>query len=93
MTKDCGAAARKVLKAAEIKARLLRKKELLSTKLGRIVLQKKNLAKPHKRGAPLSKAEKEMVLYTYESFKSKYLQYPKSKQFNSTSIILVTACM
>ena len=73
MTKDCGAARKKILKAAEIKARLQRKNELLSTKLGRIVLQKKNLAKPHKRGAALSKAEKEVVLHTYESFKSEYL--------------------
>ena len=49
----------------------------------RIGQHKKNLAVPHKRGAPLSKAEKETILHTYESFKSTYKHSVKIMKFYS----------
>ena len=72
VTKDCGTAAKKVQKAKEIKRRLLRNEAIRSLPMRRIGQHKKNLAKPHKRGAPLCKAEKESILHAYESFKSMY---------------------
>ena len=72
VTKDCGTAAKKVQKAKEIKKRLLRNEAIRSLPMRRIGQHKKSLAVPHKRGAPLSKAEKETILHTYESFKSTY---------------------
>ena len=68
--KDCGAAAKKVEKAKEIKIRALRSKSILNFRMRRMAENKKNLAIPHKRGAALSRAEKEVVLHAYESFKS-----------------------
>ena len=69
--KDCGAAAKKVEKAKEIKIRALRSKSILNFRMRRMAENKKNLAIPHKRGAALCRAEKEVILHAYESFKSK----------------------
>ena len=81
-TKDCGAAARKLKKAKEIQRRRLRNKAIHSLPMRRIGQHKKNLATPHKRGAPLCKAEKESILHAYDSFKSMYykIQCSKSRQ-------------
>ena len=71
-TTDCGIAAARVKKAKEIEMRRLRKQSVKNLKIRNLANNQKNLATPHKRGAALSKAEKEVILYTYESFKSKY---------------------
>ena len=64
----------KVKKAEEIKMRLLRKKSVKNLRIKNLANNQKNLSIPHKRGAALSRAEKEVILYTYESFKSNYIQ-------------------
>ena len=54
-------------KIAKIKKDInLRKQATHSQRMKRIGPQLKNLSRPHKRGAPVSKAEKEMVLYMYD---------------------------
>ena len=52
--------------AKAIEDRNLRKKATHSQKMRRIGPELKNLSRPHKRGAPVSKAEKEMVLYMFD---------------------------
>ena len=67
-TNDCGLEAKKVKKAQEIKKRATRNHVLKYMRTKEISNQ--NLSVRHKRGAALSRAEKEVVLHTYESFKS-----------------------
>ena len=71
-TKDCGSAAKKVKIAKEIKRRASRNLVLKKMKM-REVSGDQKLSVKHKRGAALSRAEKEIVLHTYESYKSMYL--------------------
>ena len=67
-TNDCGLKAKKVKKAQEIKKRATRNHVLKYMRTKEISNQ--NLSVKHKRGAALSRAEKEVVLHAYESFKS-----------------------
>ena len=64
--------AKKVIKAQEIKKRRSRNVVLKQMKM-REVSPNQNLSVKHKRGAALSRAEKEVVLHTYETFKSMYI--------------------
>ena len=68
--KDCGKVAKKIHKAKKIKELALRNKNIHGLSLKRIGPHKK-LATPRKRGAPLSRQEKELVLHHYDSFRSK----------------------
>ena len=68
---ECGSVAKKVKKAQEIKKRSSRNLALKKMKM-REVSGDQKLSVPHKRGAALSRAEKEIVLHTYETFKSMY---------------------
>ena len=70
-TKLCGQAAKKVEKAQEIKRRRLRNSQIHSQRLRNIGPHKK-LSVPHKRGVALTKKEKELVLHTYDAFRSKH---------------------
>ena len=65
---ECGRSAKKVQKAKIIKDWQLRKDAIHSAKMKRIGPHLKNLSRPHKRGAALTKGEKEMVCYTYDRF-------------------------
>ena len=65
---ECGRSAKKLKKAKIIKEWELRKEAIHSAKMKRIGPHLKNLSRPHKRGAALTKGEKEMVCYTYDRF-------------------------
>ena len=47
----------------------------------RIGPELKNLSRAHKRGAPISKAEKEMVLYMFDQQMGKFTQCRNSRIF------------
>ena len=72
--KECGKAANKILKARRIKELRLRHKTIHGLKLKRIGPHKKKLATKRKRGAPLSREEKEFVLHNYDQYRSKTLK-------------------
>ena len=69
---ECGKIARKKQKAERIKYLKQRKANIHGTNLRRIGPHKKRLSTPHRRGAPLSKEEKELVLHYYDLYRSKY---------------------
>ena len=69
---ECGRSAKKVKKAKIIKEWQLRKDQIHSAKMKRIGPHLKNLSRPHKRGAALTKGEKEMVCYTYDRLLGMY---------------------
>ena len=68
--KNCGEASKNIKKAQEIKNKKLRNSQIHGQKLKNIGPHKK-LSVPHKRGAALTREEKETVLHIYESFRSK----------------------
>ena len=82
--KDCGKVAQKIRKAEQVKALRLRNKNIHSLSLRRIGPHKK-LSKPHRRGTPLSRAEKEMVLYYYDLYRSKRILFTSDGSVNSLS--------
>ena len=69
--KDCGEVAKKIQKAKRIKALALRNKAIHSQKMRRIGPHNKKLSKGHKRGAPLTRQEKESILHYYDLYRSK----------------------
>ena len=64
-------AAKKIAKARKIKELRLRNKSIDGLKLKRIRPHKKKLSTKRKRGAPLSREEKEFVLHNYDQYRSK----------------------
>ena len=69
--KECGTAAKKLAKARKIKELRLRQKSIHGLKMKRIGPHKKKLSTARKRGAPLSREEKEFVLHNYDQYISK----------------------
>ena len=69
--KECGTAAKKLAKARKIKELRLRNKSIDGLRLKRIRPHKKKLSTKRKRGAPLSREEKEFVLHNYDQYRSK----------------------
>ena len=72
--KECGTAAKKIAKARKIKELRLRNKSIDGLRLKRIRPHKKKLSTKRKRGAPLSREEKEFVLHNYDQYRSKKFQ-------------------
>ena len=64
--KECGYQARKAKITKMIKQRSLRNEASHSQKMRRIGPHLKNLSRPHKSGAAVSKGEKEMVLHLFD---------------------------
>ena len=91
--KECGSAAKKLAKARKIKELRLRQKSIHGLKLKRIGPHKKKLSTPRKRGAPLSREEKEFVLHNYDQYRSKNFSVAnshtlwKNKKFTTTQNI------
>ena len=85
--KDCGNVANKIRKAERIKALRLRNKNIHSLSLKRIGPHRK-LSTPHRRGTPLKREEKELVLHYYDLYRSKTALFTSSAavclQFNSS---------
>ena len=82
--KDCGKVAKKIRKAEQVKALRLRNKNIHSLSLRRIGPHKK-LSKPHRRGTPLTRQEKEMVLHYYDLYRSKTIFFTSDGSVNSLS--------
>ena len=68
---SCGQDAYYKKKLALIEENRKKKKEIHSQKMRRIGPTFKKMSTPHKRGAPLSKLEKEVILRMYDDFRGK----------------------
>ena len=86
---SCGQEAHHKKKLARIEESRERKKAIYSEKIKRIGPHLKNVSRPHKRGAPLTKEEKELVLKLYDEFRGTYVQlYSKVPQCGNLGIFL-----
>ena len=66
---SCGREAHHKRKLARIQESRERKLAIYSEKIKRIGPHLKNVSRPHKRGAALTKEEKELVLKLYDEFR------------------------
>ena len=86
--KECGMAAKKIAKARKIKELRLRNKSIDGLKLKRIRPHKKKLSTKRKRGAPLSREEKEFVLHNYDQYRSKNFSVANSDKLQKQKKLL-----
>ena len=87
--KECGMAAKKIAKARKIKELRLRNKSIDGLKLKRIRPHKKKLSTKRKRGAPLSREEKEFVLHNYDQYRSKIFSVANFTYFHFEWIFFI----
>ena len=73
-TGECGRNQRNIEKAKKIKIINARRHAMKRAKMSDIGPHIKNISSKHKRGAPLSKGEKEFVCYIYDQCISKFYE-------------------
>ena len=85
---SCGQEAHHQKKLARIEESRERKKAIYSEKIKRIGPHLKNVSRPHKRGAPLTKEEKELVLKLYDEFRGTYVHTTVSIVFHLKNMLI-----